>query len=102
MQRDKANVTSHACPYVMAVQRELGTALYYFVHTHLGKELMANKLKQRNTPMKRFVNCLKLYLAYGMVHAWVGQKLWKRDKILSFLRVTDSEFGTLLLQIQTQ
>ncbi len=34
------------------------------MHTHLGKELMANKMKQRKIPMKRFINCLKLYLAY--------------------------------------
>jgi hypothetical protein len=34
------------------------------MHTHLGKELMANKMKQRKNPLKRFIECLKLYLAY--------------------------------------
>jgi hypothetical protein len=34
------------------------------MHTHLGKALMANKLKQRKIPLKRFIECLKLYLAY--------------------------------------
>ncbi len=34
------------------------------MHTHLGKELMANKMKQRKILLKRFIECLKLYLAY--------------------------------------
>ncbi len=34
------------------------------MHTHLGKKLMSNKMKQRIIPMKRFIKCLKLYLAY--------------------------------------
>ncbi len=34
------------------------------MHTHLGKELMDNKMKQRKILMKRFINCLKRYLAY--------------------------------------
>ncbi len=34
------------------------------MHTHLGKELMANKMKQRKIPLKKFIECLKLYLAY--------------------------------------
>jgi hypothetical protein len=34
------------------------------MHTHLGKELMANAMKQRKIPLKRFIECLKLYLAY--------------------------------------
>ncbi len=32
--------------------------------THLGKELMANKMKQRKIPINRFIHCLKLNLAY--------------------------------------
>ncbi len=40
------------------------------MHTHLGKELMANKMKQRKISMKRFINCLKLYLAY---ERWVTE-----------------------------
>ncbi len=48
------------------VQRELGTAfvLLCVMHSHLGKELMSNKMKQRKIPLKRFITCLKLYLAY--------------------------------------
>ncbi len=47
----------------------------YFVllcvmHTHLGKELMANKMKQRKIPLKRFIEFLKLYLAY---ERWVTE-----------------------------
>jgi hypothetical protein len=38
------------------------------MHTHLGKELMSNKMKQRKIPMKRLKKCLKLYLAY---ECWV-------------------------------
>jgi hypothetical protein len=34
------------------------------MHTHLGRELMANKMKQRKIPLKRFIESLKLYLAY--------------------------------------
>jgi hypothetical protein len=34
------------------------------MHTHLGKDLMANKMKQRKISLKRFIECLKLYLAY--------------------------------------
>ena len=40
------------------------------MHTHLGKELMANKMKQRKIPLKRFIECLKLYLAY---ERWVTE-----------------------------
>ncbi len=40
------------------------------MHSHLGKELMANKIKQRKIPMKMFINCLKLYLAY---ERWVTE-----------------------------
>jgi hypothetical protein len=41
----------------------------YFVllcvmHTHIGKELMSNKMKKREIPIKRVIKCLKLYLAY--------------------------------------
>ncbi len=47
----------------------------YFVllcvmHTHLGKELMSNEMKQRKIPLKRFITCLKLYLAY---ERWVTE-----------------------------
>jgi hypothetical protein len=38
--------------------------LFCVMHTHLGKELMANEMKQRKIPSKRFIECLKLYLAY--------------------------------------
>ncbi len=34
------------------------------MHTYLGKELMSNEMKHRKIPMKRFIKCLKLYLAY--------------------------------------
>jgi hypothetical protein len=34
------------------------------MHTHLGKELMENKMKQRKIPMKRVINCLRLYFAF--------------------------------------
>ncbi len=34
------------------------------MHTHLEKELMLNEMKQRKIPIKRFIKCLKLYLAY--------------------------------------
>ncbi len=34
------------------------------MHTHLGKEFMSNKMKQKKIPLKRFITCLKLYLAY--------------------------------------
>jgi hypothetical protein len=44
--------------------------LFCVMHTHLGKELMANKIKQRKIPVKRFINCLKLYLAY---ERWVTE-----------------------------
>ncbi len=40
------------------------------MHTHLGKELMANEMKQRKTPLKRLIECLKLYLAY---ERWVTE-----------------------------
>ncbi len=40
------------------------------MHTHLGKELMSNKMKQRKIPMKRFIKCLKVYLAY---ECWVTE-----------------------------
>jgi hypothetical protein len=40
------------------------------MHTHLGKELMANNMKQRKIPLKRFIECLKLYLAY---ERWVTE-----------------------------
>ncbi len=40
--------------------------------THLGKELMANNMKQRKIPIKRFIKCLKLYLAY---ERWVTEPL---------------------------
>jgi hypothetical protein len=29
--------------------------LLYVMHTHLGKELMSNKMKQRKIPLKRFI-----------------------------------------------
>ena len=34
------------------------------MHTHLGKELMVNEMKQWKIPLKRFKECLKQYLAY--------------------------------------
>ncbi len=40
------------------------------MHTHLGKELMANKIKQRKIPLKRLMECLKLYRAY---ERWVTE-----------------------------
>jgi hypothetical protein len=40
------------------------------MHTHLGKEFVANKMKQRKIPLKRFIECLKLYLAY---ERWVTE-----------------------------
>ncbi len=40
------------------------------MHTHLGKVLMSNKMKQRKIPMKRFIKCLKFYLAY---ERWVTE-----------------------------
>jgi hypothetical protein len=40
------------------------------MHTHLRKELMSNKMKQRKIPMKRLIKCLKLYLAY---ERWVTE-----------------------------
>ncbi len=40
------------------------------MHTHLAKELMANEMKQRKIPLKRFIECLKLYLAY---ERWVTE-----------------------------
>jgi hypothetical protein len=44
--------------------------LFCVMHTHLGKELMSNKMKQRKIPIKRFIKCLKLYLAY---ERWVTE-----------------------------
>ncbi len=40
------------------------------MHTHLGKELMSINMKQRKIPLKRFIKCLKLYLAY---ERWVTE-----------------------------
>ncbi len=40
------------------------------MHTHLGKELMSNEMTQRKIPLKRFITCLKLYLAYK---CWVTE-----------------------------
>ena len=40
------------------------------MHTHLGKELMSIEMKQRKIPLKRFITCLKLYLAY---ECWVTE-----------------------------
>ncbi len=40
------------------------------MHTYLGKELMATKMKQMTIPMRGFINCLKLYLAY---ERWVTE-----------------------------
>ncbi len=40
------------------------------MHTHLGEELMTNKIKQRKIPLKRFIEYLKLYLAY---ESWVTE-----------------------------
>jgi hypothetical protein len=40
------------------------------MHAHLGKELMANKMKQSKIPLKRFIKRLKLYLAY---ERWVTE-----------------------------
>ncbi len=34
------------------------------MHTHLGKELMANEMKKWKIPLKRFIECLKLNLEY--------------------------------------
>ncbi len=44
--------------------------LLCLMHTHLGKDLMSNKMKQRKIPLKRFITCLKLYLAY---ERWVTE-----------------------------
>jgi hypothetical protein len=44
--------------------------LFCVMHTHLGKELMSNKMKQRKVPLKRFITRLKLYLAY---ERWVTE-----------------------------
>ncbi len=40
------------------------------MHTHLGKELMSIEMKQRKISLKRFIACLKLYLAY---ERWVTE-----------------------------
>ncbi len=40
------------------------------MHSHLGKDLMSIKMKQRKIPLKRFITCLKLHLAY---ECWVTE-----------------------------
>jgi hypothetical protein len=82
MQSNKVRETFCACQYKMENGITDGTkmcgseqvgncfVLLCVMHTHSGQNLMWKEMKDRNISLKKFKNCLKLYLSF---ECWVNE-----------------------------